>query len=107
MRPRHTGRPRSTTSCGGWLPLKRHSMPPRHSQRAAAFYRTEYAETGAEECRSRYRELTGETLLDPPLLPDISELIPDEPEGLDLAHVLTDWKAPSTDSLPEALMTEA
>lgn len=60
---------------------------------AAAFYRTEYAETGAEECRSRYRELTDETLLDPPPLPDISELIPDKPEDLDLACVLEELGA--------------
>ncbi len=57
---------------------------------AASFYRAEYAETGAEECRSRYEELTGEALLAPPLLPDVSELIPDQPEGLDLAHTLAE-----------------
>ncbi len=45
---------------------------------AAAFYQADYAQTGAEESRSRYQALTGETLPDPPLLPDISELIPDE-----------------------------
>ena len=57
---------------------------------AAGFYRAEHAETGAEECRRRYGELTGETLPDPPPLPDVSELIPDEPEALDLARVLAE-----------------
>ena len=60
---------------------------------AAEFYRSQHAETGAEECRSRYRELTGETLPDPPPLPDISELIPDEPVELDLASLLADLEA--------------
>ncbi len=55
-----------------------------------AFYRSEHAETGAEECRERYRQLTGETLLDPPPLPDVSELIPDHPGALDLARVLAE-----------------
>lgn len=66
---------------------------------AAAFYRAEYAETGADECRSRYRELTGEELPDPPPLPDVSELIPDEPAGLDLAHVLAELET-SFDQAP-------
>ena len=55
----------------------------------AKFYRSQHAVSGAEECRWRYRELTGETLLDPPLLPDDSELIPDKPEDMDLTPVLT------------------
>ncbi len=63
------------------------------AQAAAAFYRAEYAETGADECRSRYQELTGETLLDPPPLPDLSELIPDRPESLDLTRVLEELEA--------------
>jgi DNA-binding SARP family transcriptional activator len=50
---------------------------------AAAFYQVDYAETGAEESRSRYQALTGEALPAPPLLPDLSELIPDE--AVDLA----------------------
>jgi hypothetical protein len=50
---------------------------------AAAFYQADYAETGAEESRRRYQALTGEALPDPPLLPDSSELIPDE--AVDLA----------------------
>ena len=35
-----------------------------------------YAETGLHDYRQRYRVLTGETLPDPPPLPDVSELIP-------------------------------
>lgn len=66
-------------------------MPDEAARRAAAdFYRSEHAKTGAEECRSRYRELAGEMLPDPPLLPDVSELIPDQPEALDLARVLVE-----------------
>ena len=57
--------------------------PSNRSRAAAAFYQADYAETGAEESRSRYQALTGETLPDPPPLPDISELIPDE--AVDLA----------------------
>jgi len=60
---------------------------------AAEFYRSQHAATGAEECRSRYQALTGERLPDPPPLPDISELIPDRPEALDLAPMLTGLKA--------------
>ncbi|MCX7707357.1 MAG: hypothetical protein N2204_05060 [Anaerolineae bacterium] len=60
---------------------------------AAALYRSEYARTGEEICRARYRALTGETLPDPPPLPDISELIPAEPEGLDLAALLAELEA--------------
>jgi len=63
------------------------------AQAAAAYYRLQHRETGAEECRRRYQELTGETLPDPPPLPDISELIPDEPEDLDLARVLAEMEA--------------
>lgn len=58
---------------------------------AAAFYRQEYAETGTEDFRARYRELTGETLPDPPPLPDVAALIPLEPSGQaspDLASLL-------------------
>ncbi len=60
---------------------------------AAGFYRAEHAETGAEECRIRYRELIGETLPDPPPLPDVSELIPDQPEVLDLVRVLAELES--------------
>jgi DNA-binding SARP family transcriptional activator len=60
---------------------------------AAAFYRSEYAETGAEESRRRYWELTGEILANAPALPDVSELIPDQPESLDLAPVLAELGA--------------
>jgi len=60
---------------------------------AAGLYRSEHAETGEEECRSRYRDLTGEMLPDPPPLPDVSELIPDQPETLDLAPMLAELKA--------------
>ena len=60
---------------------------------AATYYRSQHEDTGAEECRLRYQELTGETLLDPPPLPDISELIPDEPEDLALARVLAELEA--------------
>jgi len=60
---------------------------------AAAFYRSQHEDTGAEESRRRYQELTGEILLDPPPLPDISELIPDEPEDLELARVLAEMEA--------------
>jgi hypothetical protein len=60
---------------------------------AAGFYRSQHAETGAEEYRNRYSELTGETLPDPPPLPDVSELIPDEPVKLDLARLLAELEA--------------
>ncbi|MCS7038855.1 MAG: AAA family ATPase [Caldilineales bacterium] len=60
---------------------------------AAAFYRSDYAETGEETSRLRYQALVGETLPDPPPLPDVSELIPDTPEGLDLASLLADLEA--------------
>ena len=60
------------------------------AQTAAAYYRTQHEETGAEEFRDRYQELTGERLPDPLPLPDISELIPDEPEDLDLARLLVE-----------------
>ena len=43
---------------------------------AAALYRSQYAETDLVEHRQRYLELTGETLPDPPSLPDVSELVP-------------------------------
>ncbi len=60
---------------------------------AAGLYRTEHAETGAEECRRRYQELTGEMLLDPSPLPDVSDLIPDQREVLDLALMLAQFKS--------------
>ena len=43
---------------------------------AAELYGSLYAETGLHNYRHRYRELIGETLPDPPPLPDVSELIP-------------------------------
>jgi hypothetical protein len=61
--------------------------------KAATLYREQYHETGAEDCRTRFRELTGETLPDPEPLPDVSDLIPLEPgdqAGLDLEAVLAD-----------------
>jgi len=60
---------------------------------AAALYRTKYAETGSEEYRRRYQELTGEMLPDPPPLPDVSDLIPDQQEALGLAPMLAALKA--------------
>ncbi len=59
---------------------------------AAAIYRREYAETGAEERRRRYQELTGEMLPESPPLPDVSDLIPDQQEALGLAPVLAELK---------------
>jgi hypothetical protein len=49
-----------------------------------------HAETGVEERRSRYQKLAGETLPAPPPLPDVSELIPDGPEDLDLVSLLAE-----------------
>lgn len=49
---------------------------------AAELYGSLYGETGLAEHRKRYRELTGETLPDPPPLPDVCELIP--AAGVDL-----------------------
>lgn len=60
---------------------------------AAAFYRSAYAETGEETCRARYQALVGETLPDPPPLPDVSELIPDRPEELALVSLLAELEA--------------
>jgi tetratricopeptide (TPR) repeat protein len=60
---------------------------------AAGFYASQHFETGAEECRSRYQALTGETLPDPPPLPDVSELIPDQPVELDLGRLLAELTA--------------
>jgi len=60
---------------------------------AAQFYRTEHAETGAEQSRIRYHELTGDTLPDPPPLPDISLLVPDTPTGLDLDKLVAELEA--------------
>lgn len=60
---------------------------------AAQLYGGLYRETGAEDYRARYRELTGATLPDPAPLPDVSELIPPEPmddAALDLEAVLAD-----------------
>ncbi|MCU0487249.1 MAG: tetratricopeptide repeat protein, partial [Anaerolineales bacterium] len=56
-------------------------------------YRAEYDETGTEKIRGRYQELTGELLPDPPPLPDVSDLIPDQRETQDLARVLSRLKA--------------
>jgi hypothetical protein len=50
---------------------------------ASALYRSQYAETGLYLYRRRYQELTGETLPDPPPLPDVSMLIPADPVDLD------------------------
>jgi DNA-binding SARP family transcriptional activator len=44
--------------------------------KAAELYGSLHAETGLLDRRRRYQELTGETLPDPPPLPDVSELIP-------------------------------
>lgn len=60
---------------------------------AAALYRAEYAETWAEECRQRYFEMTGETLPDPPPLPDISEFIPDPGEPVDIEPILAQMRS--------------
>lgn len=60
---------------------------------AAELYQTEYAATWADECRQRYHELAGETLPDPPPLPDVSDLIPDSQETLDLAPILAQLKS--------------
>lgn len=49
---------------------------------AARLYQAAHAETGAAECRRRYWELTGELLPDPPPLPGVSDLIPDQQEDL-------------------------
>ena len=53
---------------------------------AAALYRAQYQATGAEDYRTRYRELTGAMLPDLAPLPDVSELIPlklSDPSHLD------------------------
>ncbi len=55
---------------------------------AAAFYRSAYAEAGEQLYRTRYRALAGETPPDPPVLPDVSALIPVSPDHLDLAAIL-------------------
>jgi DNA-binding SARP family transcriptional activator len=60
---------------------------------ARACYQTEYDETGTEESRRRYQELTGELLPDPPPLPDVSDLIPDQRETQDLARALSRLQA--------------
>ncbi|MBN1658287.1 MAG: AAA family ATPase [Anaerolineae bacterium] len=57
---------------------------------AADFYRSQHAETGVEAYRRRGQELIGETLPDPPPLPDVSELIPERPEDLELASLLAE-----------------
>jgi tetratricopeptide (TPR) repeat protein len=60
---------------------------------ATALYREQYHETGAEDYRTRYRELTGATLPNPTPLPDVSELIPLDPGDharLDLEALLAD-----------------
>lgn len=70
-------------------------LPEEYEARTAAarFYRAEHEETGAEEYRERYRELTGDVLPVPPPLPDISDLIPDQPQSLDLAPLLDEIEA--------------
>ena len=65
---------------------------------AAALYLSQYAETGLYLYRRRYQELTGETLPDPPPLPDVSALIPVGPIDLDdlsdrLAPILAELDA--------------
>ncbi len=49
---------------------------------AAELYRSQHSQTGIETYRRRFHELTGETLPDPPSLPDVSELIPAFPADL-------------------------
>jgi len=66
---------------------------------AAAFARAAYVETGEVIYRLRYQTLVGEPLPDPPSLPDVSALIPDQPEGLDLAALLAELEA-SFDRMP-------
>lgn len=53
---------------------------------AAELYQMQHARTGVQEYRQRYHELTGETLPDPPPLPDVSALIPADP--VDLAGLM-------------------
>ncbi len=60
---------------------------------AARFYRADHAETGAEQSRVRYQELTGDTLPDPPPLPDVSVLLPDAPAGLDMGELVAKLEA--------------
>lgn len=60
---------------------------------AAGLYQTQYAETWAQEYRQRYHELTGELLPDPPPLPDVSEIIPDQREGLALETILAQLRS--------------
>lgn len=49
---------------------------------AAELYRSQHSQTGIETYRRRFRELTGETLPDPPPLPDALELNPASPADL-------------------------
>ena len=58
-------------SCGGWHRRTSRHDPQRPSSMARCTPRP-----GCPNYRQRYRELTGETLPDPPPLPDVSELIP-------------------------------
>lgn len=66
---------------------------------AATFSHAAYVETGEDIYRIRYQTLGGEPLPDPPPLPDVSELIPDEAGGLDLASLLAELEA-SFDRMP-------
>ncbi len=70
-------------------------MPEDESARsaAAADYCAEYAETGADTCRRRYQEQTGEMLPDPPPLPDVSDLIPDQLENMNIPGLLSGLKS--------------
>ncbi len=49
---------------------------------ASELYRAHYIQTGVHEYRQKYHELAGDTLPDPPPLPDVSELIPASPADL-------------------------
>ncbi len=60
---------------------------------AADFYRREFAETGLALYRRRFQDLTGGILLDPPPLPDVSALIPEQAEDLDLTSMLAELEA--------------
>jgi DNA-binding SARP family transcriptional activator/Tfp pilus assembly protein PilF len=57
-----------------------------HRRKAADLYESLYARTPRWEYRQRYQDLTGESLPDPPPLPDLPEVVPDE--ELDLKSLL-------------------
>ncbi|MEJ2711034.1 MAG: tetratricopeptide repeat protein [Anaerolineales bacterium] len=57
-----------------------------HRRKAADLYESLYARTPRWEYRQRYQDLTGESLPDPPPLPDLPEVVPDE--DLDLKSLL-------------------